>query len=68
MFVLITFYKKELTGLLTDNLKINYGLNLNLKVENIDVSFFDNWFHYCNDCWHVIARMRALFCCTAYGV
>jgi len=43
MFVVITFYKKELTGLLTDNLKINYGLNL--KVENIDVSFFDNWPH-----------------------
>ena len=43
IFVLITFYKKELTSLLIDNLKTNYGLTL--KVADIRVSFFDNWPH-----------------------
>jgi hypothetical protein len=43
VFVLITFYKKELAALLTDTLKTNYGLTL--KVEDIKVSFFSNWPH-----------------------
>lgn len=43
VFVLMTFYKKEMTGLLTDNLKTNYGLDL--KVGGIQVSFFSNWPH-----------------------
>ncbi|WP_396127453.1 AsmA family protein [Aurantibacillus circumpalustris] len=41
VFVIITFYKKELTALLVDNLKTNYGLTL--QVKDIRVSFFDNW-------------------------
>lgn len=43
VFVLITFYKKELTTLLVENLKTNYGLEL--KVEEISVSFLSNWPH-----------------------
>lgn len=43
VFVLITFYKKELTSLLAENLRTNYGLDL--KVEDISVSFFSNWPH-----------------------
>lgn len=43
IFVTMTFYKKELNSLLIQNLKINYGLEL--KVEDIRVSFFDNWPH-----------------------
>jgi len=43
VFVLITFYKEELKGLLTENLKTNYGLDL--KVGDIRVSFFSNWPH-----------------------
>ena len=41
VFILITFYKKELETALTDNLKDDHGLIL--KVENINVSFFSNW-------------------------
>ncbi len=41
VFVLITFYKKEMAQLLTDNLKAGYGLTL--KIEDADVSFFSNW-------------------------
>src|SRR4051812_6708303 len=41
VFVLITFYKKELTSLLIENLKTNYGLTLTVK--DIKVSFFHNW-------------------------
>lgn len=41
VFVLITFYKKEMADLLTESLKTNYGLNL--KVEDADVSFLSNW-------------------------
>ena len=37
VFVLITFYKKDLTVLLTEELKTKYGLNL--KVGDIKVSF-----------------------------
>jgi len=43
VFVLITYYKKEMGALLVANLKTNYGLEL--KVEDITVSFFDNWPH-----------------------
>ena len=43
VFVLITFYKKEMAGLLVDNLKANYGLDL--RVEDVSVSFFSNWPH-----------------------
>src|SRR5438046_5123654 len=43
VFVLITFYKTELTTLLIDNLRKDYGLDL--KVEDIKVSFFSNWPH-----------------------
>lgn len=41
VFVLITFYKKEMAGLLTDHLKTKYGLSL--TVEDADVSFISNW-------------------------
>lgn len=41
VFVLITFYKKEMAALLIDSLKTNYGLNL--QVEDADVSFLSNW-------------------------
>ncbi len=41
VFTLITFYKKELAGVLIDNLKINYALTLNVK--SIDVSLFENF-------------------------
>ena len=43
VFVIITFYKKELATLLTDTLKANYGLLL--KVEDVNVTFFTNWPH-----------------------
>lgn len=43
VFVIITFYKKELATLLTDTLKTNYGLLL--KVEDVNVTFFTNWPH-----------------------
>lgn len=43
MFVLLTFYKKEMAAMLTDTLKKSYGLTL--KVEDVNVSFFDNWPH-----------------------
>lgn len=43
VFVIITFYKKELTGLLAENLKTSYGLDL--SVEDVRVSFFSNWPH-----------------------
>lgn len=41
IFVLITFYKKEIAVILTDNLRTNYGLYL--EVEEVDVSLFSNW-------------------------
>jgi len=41
VFILITFYKKELTSNLISNLKEQYDLDL--KVEDVDVSFFNNW-------------------------
>jgi hypothetical protein len=41
VFVLITFYKKELTSLLIENLKTKYGLTL--TVSDIKVSFIHNW-------------------------
>lgn len=41
VFVVVTFYKKELTAILIENLKINYGLTL--KVSDASVTFFDNW-------------------------
>ena len=41
VFVLITFYKKEMAGMLTDILKTTYGLTL--QVENVDVSLLSNW-------------------------
>jgi len=43
VYVLITFYKKELANLLRENLKVNYGLDL--KVQDVTVTFFDNWPH-----------------------
>ncbi|MBA2610416.1 MAG: AsmA family protein [Bacteroidetes bacterium] len=41
VFILVTFYKKELTTALIDNLKEDHGLIL--KVEDVSVSFFSNW-------------------------
>jgi len=41
IFILLTFYKKEMARMLTDSLKTNYGLNLDVK--DVNVSFFDNW-------------------------
>lgn len=41
VFVVITFYKKEMISILTESLKTSYGLTL--KVEEINVSFFSNW-------------------------
>jgi uncharacterized protein involved in outer membrane biogenesis len=41
VFILLTFYKKELTQHIIDSLKTNYGLNL--EVEEIKVSFISNW-------------------------
>src|SRR6218665_304497 len=41
VFVLITFYKKEMAAMLIDSLKTNYSLSL--KVEDADVSFLSNW-------------------------
>lgn len=43
VFVTITFYKKELTALLVEHAKTDYGLTL--KVSDIQVSFFANWPH-----------------------
>lgn len=43
VFVLLTFYKKELATLLIDTLKDQYGLQL--KVDDIRVSLFSNWPH-----------------------
>jgi hypothetical protein len=43
VFVVFTFYKKELTALLIDSLYANYGLTL--KVDDIKVSFLSNWPH-----------------------
>ncbi len=41
VFILITFYKKELTATLIESLKEDHGLIL--KVEDLNVSFFSNW-------------------------
>ena len=41
IFILITFYKKELASTLVTSLKENYGLVL--KIEKIQVSLFSNW-------------------------
>ncbi|MEO6304046.1 MAG: AsmA-like C-terminal region-containing protein, partial [Bacteroidia bacterium] len=41
VFILVTFYKKEMATALISNLKEDYGLIL--KVEDIDVSFFSDW-------------------------
>lgn len=41
VFVLITFYKKEMAQMLVDQLKTDYSLSL--KIEDADVSFFSNW-------------------------
>lgn len=43
LFVTITFYKKEIAVILTDHLKINYGLYL--EVEDVEVSLFSQWPH-----------------------
>src|SRR3954469_467319 len=43
VFVIITFYKKELTAILMQELKSKYGLIL--KVDKVKVSFLDNWPH-----------------------
>jgi len=40
-FLAITFYKKELTGLLIDQAKTTYGLSIQL--EDTHVSLFKNW-------------------------
>lgn len=40
-FVAITFYKKELTGLLIDQAKTIYGIDI--KSEETKVSLFENW-------------------------
>jgi hypothetical protein len=41
VFVVVTFYKKEMTTMLTDYLKQSYGLTL--KAEGVNVSFLSNW-------------------------
>jgi hypothetical protein len=41
VFIVITFYKKEMASLLTDHLKESYGLVL--KADDVKVSFFSNW-------------------------
>ncbi len=41
VFILVTFYKKELADTLIKSLKDDYGLILN--IEEINVSFFSNW-------------------------
>jgi hypothetical protein len=41
VFIMVTFYKKEMTTMLTDYLKVSYGLTL--KAEGVNVSFFSNW-------------------------
>lgn len=41
VFVLLTFYKKEMATMLTDSLKTNYGLTL--KVSDVKTSFLSNW-------------------------
>lgn len=41
VFVLITFYKKELATTLIENLKEDHGMIL--KIEDLNVSFFSNW-------------------------
>ncbi len=41
VFILITFYKKELATTLIENLKENQGMIL--KIEDLNVSFFSNW-------------------------
>lgn len=42
-FVAMTFYKKELTGMLISSLKTEYGLDA--RVGSIDISLFENWPH-----------------------
>lgn len=41
VFVMITFYKKEMTAMLIESLKTSYGLTL--SAEEVNVSFFSNW-------------------------
>ncbi len=41
IFVVITFYKKEMASLFTDHLKTTYGLVLN--TDDVKVSFFSDW-------------------------
>lgn len=41
VFIVITFYKKEMASLFTDHLKETYGLVL--KADDVNVSFFSNW-------------------------
>lgn len=41
VFMVITFYKKELTQVLMEELKLKYGLTL--LVEDVNVTFKDNW-------------------------
>lgn len=41
IFILVTFYKKEMAELITDQLKEKYALTL--KIEDADVSFLSNW-------------------------
>lgn len=41
VFIVITFYKKEMASLFTDHLKETYGLVL--QADDVNVSFFSNW-------------------------
>lgn len=43
VFILVTFYKKEMASVLTEKLKESY--NLTLKTDEIKVSFFNNFPH-----------------------
>lgn len=43
VFIAMTFYKKELTGMLISSLKTEYGLDA--RVGSIDISLFENWPH-----------------------
>lgn len=43
VFIAMTFYKKELTGMLISSLKTEYGLDA--RVGSIDIALFENWPH-----------------------
>lgn len=54
IFLLLTFYKKELSAKLIDELNLRYGVVL--KVNEVRVSFIDNWPHASVDFQEVSIR------------